>query len=308
MRSSLKLVLFGLSLVAIFALMFAAGKAFIPDSAVSDWVESAEGTASEHDDMGEEGSHDQMTSDQITGVSIESHGFVLRDLKAPTTPGVGGTLSFRINTPEGTPLTEYVERHEKDLHLIVVRTDGASYRHAHPELDPVTGTWSIPWRWKLGGSQRIYVDFAPPGKPDGITLTRSFNVGGEFQPRVMPSGSSALVDGFQVELSGNPRAGSTNEIDFRVSRDGRPVTDLQPYLGAFGHLVVLREGDLAYLHPHAESDQETGDHGSHGSGEAHAGPELGFEVDAPTTGRYLLYLDFKVDGKVHTAEFTTEAR
>ena len=85
-----------------------------------------------------------------------------------------------------------------------------------------------------------------------------------------------------------------------VRRGGQPVTDLEPYLGAFGHLVALREGDLAYLHGHP-------------SGEApHAvessGPEITFEVNAPTPGRYLLYLNFQVDGRVHTAPLTIDAR
>ena len=44
--------------------------------------------------------------------------------------------------------------------------------------------------------------------------------------------------------------GQESELTLSVSRDGRPVTDLQPYLGAYGHLVVLRDGDLAYLHAH----------------------------------------------------------
>ena len=57
----------------------------------------------------------------------------------------------------------------------------------------------------------------------------------------------------------------------------------QPYLGARGHLVVLREGDLAYIHAHAEED------------------ELAFDVPFPSEGRYRLYLQFKVGGAVETA-------
>lgn len=308
MKAPLKLALFGLSLTAVFAVMFVAGKTFIPDSAVSNWIESAEGTTSEHAGMGESGSQGQMNEHPITGVSIESRGFVLRDLKAPATPGVEGTLAFQIETPGGTPLTDFEERHEKELHLITVRTDGAGYRHAHPKLDPTTGTWSIPWRWDLAGSQQVYVDFATPGEPDDLTLARSFDVAGEFRPRVIRTSPIAFVDGYAVELSGDLVAGRNSDLEFRVLRDGEPVSDLQPYLGAFGHLVVLREGDQAYLHAHAEVDENVGAHDSHGAVEARGGPDLGFEVGTPTEGPYLLYLDFKVDGKVHTAEFIAEAK
>jgi hypothetical protein len=80
-----------------------------------------------------------------------------------------------------------------------------------------------------------------------------------------------------------------------VTRDGEAVTTLQPYLGAFGHLVALREGDMAYLHVHPEGDEPT-------AGEL-SGPDIEFAAEAPTPGRYLLYLDFKVDGEVNTAGF-----
>ena len=77
------------------------------------------------------------------------------------------------------------------------------------------------------------------------------------------------------------------------------MTTLEPYLGAFGHLVALREGDLAYLHVHAEGDEP--------QARDTAGPEIGFAAEAPTADRYLLYLDFQVDGQVQTAEFVIDA-
>jgi hypothetical protein len=77
------------------------------------------------------------------------------------------------------------------------------------------------------------------------------------------------------------------------------VTTLEPYLGAYGHLVALRAGDLAYLHVHPEGEEPA-------AGQL-SGPSVTFSAEAPTAGRYLLYLDFQVDGKVHTATFTVEA-
>ena len=81
--------------------------------------------------------------------------------------------------------------------------------------------------------------------------------------------------------------------DRSVSRDGQPVTTLEPYLGAFGHLVALRDGDLAYLHVHPHGDAPA-------AGET-SGPEVVFEATIPNPGRYLLYFDFQVDGQVHSA-------
>ena len=81
-----------------------------------------------------------------------------------------------------------------------------------------------------------------------------------------------------------------------VSRDGVPVTDLQPYLAAYGHLVALREGDLAYLHVHPD--------GAPGDGVTPAGPQIEFVAEVPTAGNYRLFLDFQHGDVVRTAEFT----
>jgi len=74
------------------------------------------------------------------------------------------------------------------------------------------------------------------------------------------------------------------------------VTDLQPYLSAYGHLVVLRDGDLAYLHVHPT--------GEPGDGATRPGPDVRFRTTAPSTGTYRLFLDFRHGDVVRTAEFT----
>ena len=81
----------------------------------------------------------------------------------------------------------------------------------------------------------------------------------------------------------------------RVTKDGQPVIDLQPYLGAYGHLVTLRSGDLAYLHVHPG--------GEPGDGRTKPGPDISFGAQVPSTGVYHLFLDFKHDGIVRTVQF-----
>ncbi len=94
-------------------------------------------------------------------------------------------------------------------------------------------------------------------------------------------------------------AGTASPLTLSVSKDGVPVTDLQPYLAAYGHLVALRAGDMAYLHVHPE--------GAPGDGATAAGPEIGFRAEVPSPGAYRLYLDFAHQGVVRTAEFTAVA-
>lgn len=97
-----------------------------------------------------------------------------------------------------------------------------------------------------------------------------------------------------MRLGGGLGAGSASELTLSVTRNGKPVTDLQPYLGSYGHLVALRSGDLAYLHVHPDKGGP--------------GPEVSFTATAPSTGMYRLFLDFKqrrrADGGIHGARRT----
>lgn len=225
---------------------------------------------------------------------------MLSPVKAPATVGESGELSFQIQDASGAPVTEYTTAHDRDLHLIVARSDGSQFRHVHPVLDESTSTWSTPWAWAEAGSYRVFADFTTAGAdPASLTLTRTVLVAGQFAPVAPQPRRLDQVDGFTVSLEGELVAGSSSELTIAVTRDGEPVSGLEPYLGAFGHLVALREGDLAFLHVHAEGDDPE-------AGET-AGPEIVFAAEAPTAGRYLLYLDFQVDGEVHTAEFVLDA-
>jgi hypothetical protein len=105
---------------------------------------------------------------------------------------------------------------------------------------------------------------------------------------------SATVDSYTVKVDGDVTAGRTSRLTLSVAKDGAPVTDLQPYLGSYGHLVALRAGDLGYLHVHPQES-------------ATAGPEVTFDVEVPTAGAYRLFLDFQHGGVVRTAQFTVSA-
>ena len=105
---------------------------------------------------------------------------------------------------------------------------------------------------------------------------------------------TAEVDGYTVTLDGDLTAGDGRRADaVSVGKDGRPVTDLEPYLGAYGHLVALREGDLAYLHVHPDGDaRRRRDRARAGRRVLRRGAQR---------GGYRLFLDFQHDGVVRTA-------
>lgn len=226
------------------------------------------------------------------GLTAQRAGYTLSPINAPVAAGQAGTLSFRITGPDGAPVTRYDDEHTMKLHLIVARADTSQYRHVHP-TQAADGTWSLPWTWPAGGDYRVFTDFAPTGGPGDLVLSRAVSVSGDAAAVPIPPPSPvATVDGYRVRLSGAlSTAGSM--LTFTISEDGAPVTDLDPYLGAYGHLVALRTGDLAYLHVHPQAGPP--------------GPTVTFHAEAPSTGQYRLFLDFAHGGAVHTAVFTAES-
>ena len=224
------------------------------------------------------------------GLAVSSEGYTLRVVSRPLA-GIDRPLRFVVEGPDGEAVTTYDEVHEKRLHLIKIRRDGADYQHVHPTLAP-DGTWTA--RLTLApGSNRLIADFTPTDGPE-LVLGTDVEVDGAYAPiDTVPITRTGRADGYRVELDGDLAAGESTLLTATVTRRGEPVTDLQPYLGAHGHLVALREGDLAYLHVHPE--------------ESGSGPDIGFVTEVPSAGRYRLFLDFRHRGTVRTVGFTLSA-
>lgn len=246
------------------------------------------------------GIRDHHGEASATGLTLAESGYRLTGLAVPTSIGEQGELAFTLEGQDGQPVTAFELSHEKELHLIVVRTDGAAFRHVHPKRDAY-GRWSIPWAWEQAGSYRLYTEFVPTVTGKNLTLSTFAHVAGTFDPQTVdqPTTSDQTTGGYTVTVDGLLHPGKASTLTMTVSRDGRPVPALEPYLGALGHLVALRYGDLAYLHVHPQAQ------GARLSDSS--GPQMTFQATAPTPGRYLLYLDFKIAGDVHSAEFVLDA-
>jgi hypothetical protein len=294
MNAPTRVVGFLLGIAAVFGIALAVG------NHVGAVGRPAEAHASGHDDSGH--GHDHGTDPAATaaevpgGLMVSSDGYTLglRDSVAPA--GRDRDLSFVIEGPGG-PVTSYDVQHGKRLHLIAVRRDFTGFQHVHPELAP-DGTWRT--RLDLApGQWRVFADFKPAGAAS-LVLGSDLSVPGRATP-ASGSGSTriATVDGYTVTLTGDLTAGQRSMLGLSVARNGRPVTDLQPYLGAYGHLVALRGGDLAYLHVHPD--------GEPGDGTTTPGPTVVFGAEVPSAGSYHLYLDFKHEGVARTAQFALDA-
>ncbi|MEU4543061.1 hypothetical protein [Nonomuraea dietziae] len=224
---------------------------------------------------------------------MSANGYTLTPLTATVRPGEATDFRFTVTGPDGKPVTRYQVQHDKKLHFIVVSRDLGHFQHVHP-VEAGGGVWSVKITLPEAGAYRAYADFAPEGG-GGLTLGTDVLVAGEYAPKALPAVSrTASVDGYTVTLEGRLVPGQASKLTLKVGRDGKPVNDLQPYLGAYGHLVAIRAGDLAYLHVHPEESTT-------------AGPEIVFHAEVPSRGDYRLFLDFQHAGVVRTADFTAKA-
>ncbi|HEU0304694.1 MAG TPA: hypothetical protein VFR32_08935 [Gaiellaceae bacterium] len=193
-------------------------------------------------------------------------------------------LTFRILGAEGRALRSFDVLHERPMHLIAVRNDLSAFHHVHPTLHG--STWVVELELDPG-PYTLYADFSSEGRR--AVASAPLDVPGSWLERPLPPASTVAHAGpYTVALdAGDPHAETPAMLSFRVTSDGEGVT-VDPYLGARGHLVVLREGDLAYLHTHAEEDA------------------LEFETTFPSAGSYRAFLQLSVGGAVRTAAFTIE--
>jgi hypothetical protein len=279
------------------ALAVVFGAAMGLGAAVGPTPEPTASHGSKHDERAVAEREPAAPAEMPGGVMVAQDGYTLKLANQQADAGRDVPVAFTIEGPDSRPVTSYAVEHEKRLHLIAVRRDFTGFQHVHPELGE-RGVWDT--RLDLTpGQWRLFADFQASRGP-ALTLGADLAVPGDYRPD-QSSGESrtAKVDGYTVTLDGNLTPGSDAKLRLSVHKDGRPVTDLQPYLGAYGHLVALREGDLAYLHVHPD--------GVPGDGSTEPGPDVVFYAAVPSPGGYRLYLDFKHQGVVHTAAFTLAA-
>jgi hypothetical protein len=265
MNASVKLGIFGAALLAIFGVAAILGKVAGPAPNVADAEVMApvgEGVVSVAEGY----------RFVPTGTTLSEH---------------GGAFTFRIEASDGDVVTRFVPTHERRLHLIVANRELTRFHHLHPAL-AADGTWSVDVPALPAGSYRAVADFRVADGP-ALALGVDLSVAGSYRPEDPAEPShTATTDGYVVHLDAKHGDGGEVEVAMTVRKGGR-VVDVQPYLGASGHLVALRSGDLHYAHVHPLED---------------ADGSVRFAATLPSAGRYRLFFDFKHGDAVHTAAFT----
>ncbi|GLW54197.1 hypothetical protein [Kitasatospora phosalacinea] len=247
-----------------------------------------------HDMAGTSHGPDGTDGDAADGLAAERGGYRLDGALS------GNEYRFTVTGPDGGVLTSYRPEQTEEMHFYAIRSDLSGFQHLHP-VRAADGTWTAPLADPAPGDWRLYASFVPgagSGAGTGLVLSRAATVPGAATPVPLPpAATGTTADGYAVTVAGTPRAGAAGELTVTVSKDGQPVTDLQPYLGTYAHLTAFHAGDLAFAHLHPEAAAVEGEGG---------GPELAFHAELPKPGDWRLFLQFRTGGTLHTAALTLD--
>ncbi len=230
--------------------------------------------------------------------------YVLRVETAPRAVRAGRPLAlkFTLTHPKtGERIRDFARVHEKLFHLFIVGHDLETFAHVHPEQQP-DGTFRLKTTLPKPGHYQLIADFFPHGGTPQ-TIQRALVTAGyttDLRPaKLVPDREWVRTEsGLRIELKRQPLvAGKAVLLSALVSdaRSGAPATDLEQYLGAWGHMLVM-SADLAdAVHVHPAPETKAG------------GPEVVFETRFPRPGDYRVWTQFQRKGEVVTAAFTVRA-
>jgi hypothetical protein len=240
------------------------------------------------------------------------------ELKVETTPRVlkpGQPIKFRFSVHHpitGEQAKDFAVMHDKLFHLFVISRDLNEFAHIHPEKH-ADGSFTIEHTLPKPGHYTLFADFLPMGGGTQITGYPIATVGTDID---LTASTATLTpdpvltktaDGVKVEIL-NERAtilgGEEVDLIFRFTdaNTDAPITDLEKYLGAFGHLVLLNEDMTEYVHAHPREESQPDP-----SAPVKGGPEVLFDALLPRPGRYRAWLQFQRNGKLSTVAFTFAA-
>lgn len=237
------------------------------------------------------------------------------DVKIATTPklvkpGQPFTFRFTVSHPKtGKQIKDFNLLHEMPFHLFVVSRDFSHFDHIHPEKQK-DGTFTIETTLPKAGHYQIYCDFFPAGGLPQVIHKNLVTAGytGDLvaaQAKITPNKTfSKTLNGMRFELKFDPEApvaGKPALVKYHITdaKTGKPVTDIQPYLGAWGHTLILSEDASDYLHSHPnEMIPEEADRSK-----LISKSDVDFDTFFPRPGNYKIWSQFQRNNKITTVSF-----
>ncbi|WP_240371543.1 hypothetical protein [Anoxybacteroides rupiense] len=266
---------------------------FISASGCSQSNNSHESEQMHHGDQQQGVAHNEMHEH----MSKENHAatqMVWKFAEKPLKSNEQAHLTIQIQDQKGNPVQDFEIQHEKQMHLIIVSSDLSYFDHLHPKYKG-NGLFTTAVTFPSGGEYQLYADYVPKGgdptvKNDDVVVQGEKAKAVPLQP---DEHLTKVAEGKEITLSFDKLvAGQEATLTFRLKdeKSGKPI-HLQPYLGAMGHVVIIRKGSYDYLHAHPIDEQDEGS-------------EASFMVQFPKDGIYQVWAQFQHEGKVITVPFT----
>jgi len=264
---------------------------------------------------------------RATPFDVRDYGLEFTTTPAVVKPGEKATWRFRIAHPgTGARVTTFETVHERQYHLFVISQDMEHFQHIHPQLQ-VDGTWTIDVTLPKAGYYKVLSDFLPSGgswqflvRPL-VTAGYAGDLVEDSAVLVPDSGAKKVVDDMTATVSYDPApfaAGLYGHLTFHLTdtATGGPITDLQTYLGAFGHTLIMSEDMTDYVHAHPldivpGSDEDNPEFVIPPGADLEAlrgGPEVTFDGLMPKPGRYRAWTQFRRHDRLHTFSSTFEVK
>lgn len=206
-------------------------------------------------------------------------------------------LKFNIYDEKGAEIKpDYLKiEHEQKVHFILASANLKEYQHLHPEYK--NGVWNVSANMPTPGTYYAYVNIVPiKGGPVVLRsdlIVREPTKGEIKYPGLTPD-LFAITDGYKAQLEINgAETLDEKRLTFALTRDGAAVSDIKPYLGAFGHVILLRHGTpdtLVHLHPYFTTDETKG--------------SLVFWAHVSKPGRYTAFAEFKINERIRLFPLT----
>jgi Heavy metal binding domain len=232
----------------------------------------------------------------------EAADFDLRFTTRPSLIKAGQTfrLVFNIHHPKsGATVKDFHIVHEMPFHLFIVSQDLNYFSHLHPRQQG-DGSFVVETSVPKPGAYLVYSDVFPVGGVPQVAYGNLLTVGYHddlFSGRAAIKPDEVLIrelESTRFALTLEPRepvAGKKLTLTYQITdlKTGEPVSDLEPYLGASGHTLILSEDASDYIHSHPTQSIADG---------------VSFEAFLPRSGRYRIWSQFQRHGKVITVPFT----
>lgn len=225
-------------------------------------------------------------------------------------------ITVRIKAPDGTPFKGITFMHERILHAVVISKDLDFFAHIHPEdTGPVTSemiihaSFPLLFNFPRPGDYLVGLDFA--AGDDFYSRTFSIHVAKapEMGSPKIDFSRQKNFDGYKITLSATPgeiHSGEDTTLTYIIKKNGKPVTNLEPLLGASMHLAVVSEDLKIFIHAHGSVPGSSHDHHDH----MHAppppgkfGPEIEADIVFPAKGDYKIFSQVEHRGKVLLFDF-----